>query len=498
MRKIGKKALSLLLALVLCLGLVPVSALAAGPTSGKCGDNLTWSLQNGTLTISGTGAMAEYSGYFDTPWFSHSESGAITAVIIEKGVTSICEDAFLDCLGLTKVSVSDGVTRIGQRAFSGCTNLSSVTLGSGLTQIKYAAFESCSSLTQISIPDGVTEIQGAAFMDCTSLASITIPGSVASLEPVEIGDNQPFGVFDGCTGLRSVVLQEGVTSIGGYTFAGCSGLTSVTIPDSVTGIGEFAFWGCKSLTSVSIPGGVTSIGACAFSDTGLTSVSVPGSVKSIGAFAFTGLKDLYYSGSEAQWNAIAIEFTDSDPLEDTTIHYNTAGPDTAPAFTDILPDAYYHDAVYWAVEEKITNGTSASTFTPDRTCTATEILTLLWRAAGQPESKAQLPFTVNAGLEYAEGALRWALEKGMIDRSFVQTAPCTRASAVKYIWQAAGSPAAAAANSFTDVPAGADYAQAVAWAVSRKIVNGTSPTAFSPNDTCTRAQIVTLLHRTYK
>ena len=169
--------------------------------------------------------------------------------------------------------------------------------------------------------------------------------------------------------------------------------------------------------------------------------------------------------------------------------------DPAPSthFTDVPAASWYHDAVYWAVDQQITAGTSATTFTPDRTCTETEILTFLWRAAGQPASTAQLPFTPKAA--WAADALRWAYEKGMIGASFNENAPCTRASAVKFIWQASGSHSTAVANSFTDVPAGAHYAQAVAWAVSKGITAGTSATTFSPNKTCSRAEIVTFLYR---
>jgi len=187
----------------------------------------------------------------------------------------------------------------------------------------------------------------------------------------------------------------------------------------------------------------------------------------------------------------------SDETLDLMESGTETGTETEPAitFTDVPTNAYYYDAVYWAVGEAIVNGTSPTTFTPDRTCIATEIITLLWRAAGEPSSSAQLPFTVNKGLEYAEGALRWAYGKGMIDANFNQTAPCTRSSAVKFIWQAEGSPAVSTATGFTDVPAGADYAGAVTWAVSKGVVYGTSPTTFSPDQTCTRAQIVTLLYR---
>jgi len=171
-------------------------------------------------------------------------------------------------------------------------------------------------------------------------------------------------------------------------------------------------------------------------------------------------------------------------------------------FSDVPSDAWYYDAVYWAVENKITNGTSPTTFTPDRTCITTEIITLLWRAAGEPSSNAQLPFTVDSSLSYAEGALRWACEKGMIGSGFDQSAPCTRSSAVKYIWQAMGKPDAAYDGQFSDVAATADYATAVAWAVNTGVTTGTGTDAagkpvFSPDATCTRGHIVTFLYRAY-
>lgn len=166
-------------------------------------------------------------------------------------------------------------------------------------------------------------------------------------------------------------------------------------------------------------------------------------------------------------------------------------------FTDVPASSWYHDSVYWALETEITNGTGTNppTFSPLRDCKQVEILAFLWRANNQPASSARLPFTPKNS--WAEGALRWAVEKGMIDASFDEDAPCTRATAVKFIWQAAGSPSASGGG-FTDVPAGADYAQAVAWAVGREITNGTGNNTFSPNKTCNRAEIVTFLYRAYK
>jgi len=165
-------------------------------------------------------------------------------------------------------------------------------------------------------------------------------------------------------------------------------------------------------------------------------------------------------------------------------------------FSDVPSDSWYAAAVQWAVAQGITNGTSVNpaTFSPARTCKQVEILTFLWRAAGEPNCAVQLPFTPKN--DWAEGALRWGYTMGMINASFDENAPCTRATTVKFMWLAAGSPSASGSE-FSDVPANADYAQAVSWAVNNGITNGTgvNPPTFSPNGTCTRAEIVTLLYR---
>lgn len=147
------------------------------------------------------------------------------------------------------------VTSIKDNAFSGCSGLTSVDIPDGVTSIGDDAFRTCSGLTSIDIPDGVTSIGRYVFSGCRGLTSVDIPNSVTS-----IGD----GAFEGCSGLTSVDIPDGVTSIGSYAFLDCSGLTSVDIGDGVTSIGEYAFSGCSGLTSVDIPNSVTSIGNGAF------------------------------------------------------------------------------------------------------------------------------------------------------------------------------------------------------------------------------------------
>ena len=164
-------------------------------------------------------------------------------------------------------------------------------------------------------------------------------------------------------------------------------------------------------------------------------------------------------------------------------------------FTDVASNAYYADAVTWAISEGITTGTSATTFSPNATCTKSQILTFLWRANGSPASTISNPFSdVSAGAYYADAAT-WSYEKGLVSGSaFNGDTSATRAATVTYLWKLAGSPSASAAN-FTDVPNNANYAQAVAWAVAEGITSGTGTATFSPNATCTRGQIVTFLYR---
>ena len=274
--------------------------------SGTCGDNLTWKLDDeGTLTISGKGAMTEWVNSDSAPWKTYSNT--INKVVIQPGVTSIGGHAFSKCKNLTSITIPEGVTSIGSDAFSGCSSLTSITIPEGVTSIgEYAfyacenlksitipksvtsignyAFGGCSSLTSITIPEGVTSIEGGVFYKCSSLTSITIPESVTSIG---------WYAFQGCSSLTSITIPEGVTSIGLYAFQGCSSLTSITIPEGVTSIGKNEFSGCKNLTSITIPEGVTIIEAEAFRwCSSLTSITIPEGVTNIGENAFRGCSSL--------------------------------------------------------------------------------------------------------------------------------------------------------------------------------------------------------------
>ena len=179
----------------------------------------------------------------------------------------------------------------------------------------------------------------------------------------------------------------------------------------------------------------------------------------------------------------------------------TTSKTTKSKFKDVAADAYYADAVTWAVDNGITTGVSSTKFAPDDTCNRAQILTFLHRAVGAPEMEGGSPFTdvLDGGDYYYYDSALWAYYKGMVtDDEFAAETPCTRASTVMYLWQNAGSPDVNASTNFTDVPSNAYYAKAVAWAVQNGVTSGTSETEFSPDDICSRGQIVTFLNRALK
>ena len=167
-------------------------------------------------------------------------------------------------------------------------------------------------------------------------------------------------------------------------------------------------------------------------------------------------------------------------------------------FTDVSSGAYYYDAVLWAAENGVTDGVTATLFAPDAPCTRAQIVTFLWRAAGSPEPVGTSAFTDVPASAYYAKAVAWAVENGITtgtsETTFSPDAPCTRGQSMTFLYRARKG-AANASTGFTDVPAGAYYAAPVAWAVENGVTNGTGETTFSPDVPCTRAEIVTFLYR---
>ena len=286
---------------------------------GACGENVNWVMTaDGTLTISGTGAMTDCGSFGDpAPWKICRQY--IKSAVIGSGVTSIGKYAFYCCEALTSVTIPDTVTVIGDGAFHGCSRLSGMTIPDTVTGIGSYAFYNCSSLPSVTIPDGVTTISESAFEGCSCLSSVTIPDSVTS-----IGKS----AFRDCCKLTGLTIPDNVTSIGDHAFNGCNGLTSVTLPTSVTRISAGMFYNCWALSNVTIPNGVTSIGDSAFGKcTDLSSVTIPDSVTTIGrdAFYYCSLTDVYYDGTAEDWAKIFIG-DGNEPLTNATLHCVPSAP----------------------------------------------------------------------------------------------------------------------------------------------------------------------------
>ena len=490
---------------------LPVASAAEVTDSGGCGENLTWTLNtDGLLTISGTGEMEDYSSYGNVPWNGLVDK--INCVVIRNGVTSISDGAFWGCTGLTSITIPDSVTSIGDSAFDCCTGLTSITIPDSVTSIGGWAFLDCTGLTSITIPDSVTSIGYGAFAYCTGLTSITVSGGNKKFD----SRNNCNGIIETAyntliSGCKNTDVPDSVTSIGDRAFYGCTGLTTITIPNSVTSIGRHAFRGCTGLTNITIPDSVTVIGVSAFWDcTRLTSVCFMGDAPVVNERSFQTYDEkfhayinipgltLYYIEGKSGWttptwgveeyptavwdgvnipqphthsytavvtaptctekgyttytcacgdsykkdfvSALGHDFKDgtctrcgaSDP------NYKPVDPTPEATFTDVSETAWYKNSVDYAVEHGLMNGTGTNTFEPESTMTRAMLVTVLWRYANAPKPGA---------------------------------------------------------NTFTDVPNGKWYTDAVAWAAESGAVNGVGDGKFEPDGSVTREQMATILYR---
>lgn len=327
------------------------------PTSGSCGPNLTWDLdENGTLTIFGTGKMTDYSYDAPAPWLDQWEY--IKTVKIENGVENIGNHAFASCMELTNVTVPSSVTSIGDRSFAWCLPEEPLNINlpqNGLISIGEGAFYK-SNLPTIKLPDTLLSIGDGAFY-YSELEKVTLPSSIATIGELAFAT----------TDIRSIEIPTSLTSIGPGAFSRNSlkeirvdsnnpnyiaeddvlfnkdktelvqclsekSETNYIIPDSVAMVGPYAFYSCRSLLSITIPDSVTLIGTAAFCNLYKTSGTSSELVNS--------LEDVYYTGTKAQWENVKIE-DDNDGLTSANFHYESKTTKPVIDAPDILKDAIF-------------------------------------------------------------------------------------------------------------------------------------------------------------
>ena len=292
--------------------------------NGTLSTGLPWTLTKaGTLTVSGSGAIPDFSSIEEQPWSANSSQ--IRKVVIGEGVTSIGSCAFWNC-GVLSAEIASSVTAIGNSAFRG-SSIISVTIPSSVKTIGDSAFRECRGLTSVTVSEGVETIDQNAFRACTSLESIALPASIG-----EVGA----GAFFQCTAMKSAAFAPGSKQVkmGDNLFSQCYWLMSVQLPESIDRVSEGMFQNCGMLAGAIIPQGAESIGGSAFAScSGFTTVVIPDSVTTIGiaAFANCPLTDIYFTGTEAQWNGISKIGDTAAAVAKATIHYEySPEPTTAP------------------------------------------------------------------------------------------------------------------------------------------------------------------------
>lgn len=330
--------------------------------SGQCGNNLTWTLDNGVLTISGKGAM--WNG--DDGWYGFcdvlDQADEVTSVVVKSGVTSIAYEAFRWLESMTSVTIPKTVTSIGYNAFSvGCDALTTINYAGTTSQWK-SYFGSTLSLplaTKVVCSNGTVTpaLSGKCGKNVSYSISddgvLTISGTGAMNNftyKSDISDCPWHGVR---YALKKIVVEDGVTSIGSYAFSFDLSVTDVTLPSSLKTIGNDAFWGCYGLTSVVIPEGVTTIGAYAFEQcSAMETITVPASATELGNRAFItweyydgsyhfALTDIYYGGSRQQWYDAG---GGNAALVDVPVHFNGTTGDT-------IDGGQCGDSAFWKLDK---------------------------------------------------------------------------------------------------------------------------------------------------
>ena len=474
-------------------------------------------------------------------------SSGIRELVLPETVTSIGECAFDGCTSLEKITIPDSVTSFGDYAFRSTTSLSEIHIPRGITVIPYGCFHN-SSLREVILPEGVTTIERYAFNDCSDLERVVLPESLTSVA------NE---VFTYCSSLQEINWPSGVKNIGWHQFRGTA-LAEFTVPATVELVESYAFMDCTKLEKLIFEGRDTVLhGGQIFDNTPNLTIwcwygssaqsqaefelipyilfDPPADLPRYPVFTYvvgngtltadpaesTGyewitieaipdeghylaaLEVYYYAEEELQLRAEQLsETTFRLLMPKCPVEIAALFQDERMVFVDVLPNQFFYDSVLWALENNITSGTDDTHFSPAAPCNRAQVVTFLWNAAGCPEPKStDNPFAdVPAGAWFEKPVL-WAVENGITSGTdathFSPAAPCNRATVVTFLWSAAGKPAVTGTSTFTDVPTGSWFEQAVLWAKANGITSGISPTEFGAAAICNRAQVVTFLYAAF-
>lgn len=480
-----------------------------------------------------------------------SGCAALAEIALPDGLKTLGEKVFSGCAALKSVKIPAEVTVIPTEAFSGCSSLESITIPKNVSHINERAFDGCTALkkvdylgsdtdwSQVTKETGNSALGNAEksftrtdyehkYTDTVIPPTCTERGCTVHLcacgDKREDSYTPPLGhSYKGGICVRCGILDPNKDIPHKHDF-----IPIVTKPTCLTeGFTTYACscGECYTKDYVSAVGHKTQLqnakaaGCMTGGYTGDEVCTVCGKVFKQGSVIFAlghdpqpaRVKAPTCTESGYTGDLICMRCGDMTQIGKTVAAAGhkffggvcsvcgTKGAEAVPEFDDVKSGAFYFDAVQWAVENGITNGTGKNTFSPNNVCSRYQIVMFLWRAAGQPEAKAAVSFAdVKPGDIFYE-AVQWAVERGITkgtsSTSFSPFAPCTRGQIVTFLYRSAGSPKVSGACNFSDIPADSFCHDAVIWASSEGITNGTSAGRFSPNEGCTRAQVVTFLYR---
>lgn len=484
-----------------------------------------------TLTFSGCAALAEIAlpdGVKTLGEKVFSGCAALKSVKIPAEVTVIPTEAFFGCVSLESITIPKSVSHINERAFDGCTALKKVDYLGSDTDWSQVTKETGNSVLDNAEKSFTRTDYEHKYTDTVIPPTCTERGCTVHL--CSCGDKRedsytpPLGhSYKGGICVRCGILDPNKDIPHKHDF-----IPIVTKPTCLTeGFTTYACscGECYTKDYVSAVGHKTQLqnakaaGCMTGGYTGDEVCTVCGKVFKQGSVIFAlghdpqpaRVKAPTCTESGYTGDLICMRCGDMTQIGKTVAAAGhkffggvcsvcgTKGAEAVPKFDDVKSGAFYFDAVQWAVENGITNGTGKNTFSPNNVCSRYQIVMFLWRAAGQPEAKAAVSFAdVKPGDIFYE-AVQWAVERGITkgtsSTSFSPYAPCTRGQIVTFLYRSAGSPKVSGACNFSDVSSGSFCHDAVIWASSEGITNGTSAGRFSPNEGCTRAQVVTFLYR---
>ena len=450
---------------------------------------------------------------------------ALSDIEVIESVKVIGSECFRGCSALSVIGIPTGCVSVGSYAFSG-TAIKNVAVPSSVSNLGEGAFSSCKKLSDAQLPSGLTQIPAALFSGCTALAAFFVvdDGSYGA-SSFTVGS----GAFSGCTALREIGIysRAGSLCISKNAFSGCTGIKSVSLDCRSLVLEDNAFPSGAKIDYINISGDFGSVAENAFA--GVTTTLVyPVSGTSWGSHrgeSFGGtLTWESYDNHVHDYKTTVVAPTCStrgytvfeckscsEKFESNYVrqlgHNFVNGVCTVCGavnpFTDLDAqgkDINYTDAILWAAENGVTSGKTATTFDPDGICTRAQVVTFLWRLAGEPKPSGSVSgfADVKSGAYYTDAVL-WAAEKGItsgIDSThFAPDQTVTRAQFVVFLWRYLDRPVCGGYNPFTDISSSYFAFTAILWAYENGVTSGVSATSFQPTGAATRAQVVTFLYR---